>query len=51
MSLRGHPYCTMLLAKKAAEVAGAFEVTTSSVIAVALPTVRKHEAWKLRDRG
>lgn len=43
-----HPYCTMLLAKHAAELAQPFEAVTSSVIRLALPTVQKHEAWRLR---
>lgn len=45
---RCHPYCTMLLAKHAAEPAQPFEAVTGSVIRLALPTVQKHEAWKLR---
>ena len=45
---RCHPYCTMLLAKHAAELAQSFEAVTVSVIRLALPTVQKHEAWKLR---
>lgn len=43
-----HPYCTMLLAKHAAELGQPFEAVTVSVIRLALPTVQKHEAWKLR---
>ncbi len=43
-----HPYCTMLLAKHAAELAQSFDAVTVSVIRLALPTVQKHEAWKLR---
>jgi hypothetical protein len=45
---RCHPYCTMLLAKHAAELAQPFGAVTSSVIRLALPTVQKHEAWRLR---
>ncbi len=45
---RGHPYCTMLLAKHAAQLAQTFGATSVSVVALALPTVRKHEAWRLR---
>jgi hypothetical protein len=45
---RCHPYCTMLLAKHAAELGRPFEAVTASVIRLALPTVEKHEAWKLR---
>jgi hypothetical protein len=45
---RGHPYCTMLLAKHAAELGLTFGEVTLSVVQVALPTVREHEAWKLR---
>lgn len=43
-----HPYCTMLLAKHAAELGQPFEAVTVGVIRLALPTVQKHEAWKLR---
>jgi hypothetical protein len=45
---RCHPYCTMLLAKHAAELGQPFEAVTMSVIRLALPTVQKHEAWRLR---
>jgi hypothetical protein len=45
---RCHPYCTMLLAKHAAELAQSFGTVTTSVIRLALPTVQKHEAWRLR---
>jgi hypothetical protein len=45
---RCHPYCTMLLAKHAAELGQPFEAVTVSVIRLALPTVQKHEAWRLR---
>jgi hypothetical protein len=44
----GHPYCTMLLAKHAAELGVTFGDVTVGVVRVALPTVREHEAWKLR---
>jgi hypothetical protein len=43
-----HPYCTMLLAKHAAELVQSFGTVTTSVIRLALPTVQKHEAWRLR---
>jgi len=43
-----HPYCTMLLAKHAAELAQPFEAVTTGIIRLALPTVQKHEAWRLR---
>jgi hypothetical protein len=42
----GHPYCTMLLAKQTAQLAQTFGATTTSVVQLALPTVRKHDAWK-----
>lgn len=45
---RCHPYCTMLLAKHAAELGQPFEAITASVVGLALPTVQKHEAWRLR---
>jgi hypothetical protein len=45
---RCHPYCTMLLAKHAAELGQPFEAVTASVVRLALPTVQKHEAWRLR---
>jgi hypothetical protein len=45
---RCHPYCTMLFAKHAAELAQSFGTVTTSVIRLALPTVQKHEAWRLR---
>jgi hypothetical protein len=45
---RCHPYCTMLLAKHSAELAQSFGAVTTSVIRLALPTVQKHEAWRLR---
>jgi hypothetical protein len=45
---RCHPYCTMLLAKQTAQLAQTFGRTTTSVVRLALPTVRKHEAWSLR---
>lgn len=45
---RCHPYCTMLLAKHAAELGQPFEGVTVSVIRLALPTVERHEAWRLR---
>jgi hypothetical protein len=45
---RGHPYCTMLLAKHAAELGSTFGEVTVSVVQIALPTVREHEAWNLR---
>jgi hypothetical protein len=43
-----HPYCTMLLAKHAAELGQPFDAVTASVVRLALPTVQKHEAWRLR---
>jgi hypothetical protein len=43
---RGHPYCTMLLAKQTAQLAQTFGASTTSVVQLALPTVRKHDAWK-----
>jgi hypothetical protein len=45
---RCHPYCTMLLAKHCAELAQPFGSVTASVVRLALPTVRRHEAWNLR---
>lgn len=45
---RCHPYCTMLLAKHAAELAQSFGAVSKSVVQLALPTVQKHEAWRLR---
>jgi hypothetical protein len=52
---RGHPFCTMLLAKHAAELGETVrEVTrsvgevTRSVVEIALPTVRVPQAWNLR---
>jgi len=42
------PYCTMLLAKHAAELGVTFSEVTISVVHIALPTVREHDAWKLR---
>jgi hypothetical protein len=36
------------LAKHAAELGVTFGEVTVSVVQVALPTVREHEAWKLR---
>jgi len=45
---RCHPYCTMLLAKQSAALAQSFGAVTTSVIRLALPTVQKHEAWRLR---
>ncbi len=44
----GHPYCTMLLAKHAAELGVTFGEVTVAVVQIALPTVREHEAWNLR---
>lgn len=45
---RGHHHCTMLLAKHAAELGITFGEVTVAVVQIALPTVREHEAWKLR---
>ncbi len=42
----GHPYCTMLLAKQTAQLAQTLGAATTSVVQLALPTVRKHEAWR-----
>lgn len=43
---RGHPYCTMLLAKQTAQLALAFGAASTSVVRLALPTVEKHDAWR-----
>jgi hypothetical protein len=43
---RCHPYCTMLLAKHAAQLAQPFGAVGESVIRLALPTVQRHEAWR-----
>jgi hypothetical protein len=36
----------MLLAKQTAQLAQTFGASTTSVVQLALPTVRKHDAWK-----
>lgn len=43
---RGHPYCTMLLAKQTAQLALPFGAVSKSVVQLALPTVEKHDAWR-----
>jgi len=43
---RGHPYCTMLLAKQTAQLGLPFGATSTSVVRLALPTVEKHDAWR-----
>ncbi len=43
----GQPYCTMLLARQCAELGGAFGTVNVDVVELALPTVKRHEAWQL----
>jgi hypothetical protein len=43
----GQPYCTMLLARQCAELGDAFGTVNVDVVELALPTVERHEAWRL----
>lgn len=46
---RGHPYCTMLLAREAARTGQPIGEVTATVVEAALLVVAGDEAWELRD--
>lgn len=46
---RGHPYCTMLLAREAARIGQPIGEVTETVVEAALLGVTQDEAWRLRD--
>ena len=46
---RGHPYCTMLLARESARAGLAGAATTITAVYAGLLTARRDEAWELRD--
>jgi hypothetical protein len=46
---RGHPYCTMLLARESAHLGLPISEVTGVVIEAALLSVTRDEAWDLRD--
>lgn len=46
---RGHPYCTMLLARESARAGLAGAATTTAAVYAGLLIARRDEAWELRD--
>jgi len=46
---RGHPYCTMLLARESARAGLAGSATTTAAVYAGLLIARNDEAWGLRD--
>jgi hypothetical protein len=46
---RGHPYCTMLLARESARIAQPLGEVSDVIVQAALLVVVEDEAWSLRD--
>ena len=46
---RGHPYCTMLLARESLRAGLAGSATTAAAVYAGLLIARRDEAWELRD--